>query len=61
MSLTEIIDELPKLSVQDRSVLWQCLEEITMEDVPKSFQQGMKDLAEGRHVDMEQALREPSP
>jgi hypothetical protein len=32
-----------------------------MEDVPKSFQQGMKDLAEGRHVDMEQALREPSP
>ncbi|NJK93082.1 MAG: hypothetical protein HC904_15440 [Blastochloris sp.] len=59
MSLTEIIDELPKLSVQDRSVLWQRLEEITMADVPESFQQGMKDISEGRHVDMEQALREP--
>jgi predicted transcriptional regulator len=59
MSLTEIIDELPKLSVQDRSILWQRLEEITMADVPESFQQGMKDIAAGRHVDMEQALREP--
>ena len=61
MSLTEIIDELPKLSVQDRSVVWQRLEQITEADVPASFRQGMKDISEGRHVDMEQALSETPP
>ena len=61
MSLTEIIDELPKLSVQDRSVVWQRLEQITEADVPASFRQGMKDISEGRHMDMEQALSEPPP
>ena len=61
MSLAEIIEELPKLSVQDRSVVWQRLEQITEADVPASFRQGMKDISEGRHVDMEQALRETPP
>ncbi len=61
MSLAEIIDELPKLSAQDRSVLWQQLEQIAEADVPAAFRQGMKDIAEGRHLDMEQALRETPP
>jgi predicted transcriptional regulator len=61
MSLAEIIDELPKLSVQDRSVIWQQLEQSTEADVPASFRQSMKDIAEGRHVDMEKALRDVPP
>lgn len=61
MSLSEIIEELPKLSVKDRSLVWEKLEEITEADVPASFQQGMKDLAQGRHVEMEKALFENPP
>jgi predicted transcriptional regulator len=61
MSLAEIIEELPKLSVQERSVVWQQLEALSEADVPDSFRQGMADLAAGRHVDMEVALNEPPP
>ncbi len=61
MSLAEIIEELPKLSVRDRSAVWQRLEEITEADVPASFRQGMKEITEGRHVDMDKALNEPPP
>ncbi len=61
MSLAEIIDELPKLTPQDRSVIWRQLEQITETDVPDSFRQGMKDIAEGRHVEMEQALNQVPP
>lgn len=61
MSLSEIIEELPKLSVTERSVIWQRLEEITEADVPESFRQGMADIAAGRHVEMDQALTEPPP
>lgn len=59
MSLTEIIEELPKLTVKERSMVWQRLEAITEADVPESFRQGMADIAAGRHVDMEEALSEP--
>lgn len=61
MSLGEIIEELPKLAVTERSVVWQQLEAITGADVPDSFRQGMVDIAAGRHVEMEQALSEPPP
>jgi len=61
MSLTDIIEELPKLTVTERSVVWQQLEALTEADVPESFRQGMDDIAAGRHVDMEQALSEPPP
>jgi len=37
------------------------LGEITMGEVPESFRKGMKDIAEGRHVAMEAALREEPP
>ena len=61
MSLTEIIEELPKLTVTERSIVWQQLEAITKADVPEPFRQGMADIAAGRHVDMERALSEPPP
>jgi len=61
MSVAEIIQELPKLTQHERSLVWQRLEEITGAEVPESFRQGMAEIAAGRHVDMEQALREEPP
>jgi hypothetical protein len=59
MSLTEILEELPKLTAMERSAVWQQLEAITEADVPESFRQGMADIVAGRHVEMEVALSEP--
>ena len=61
MSVTEILKELPKLSPTDRAAVWKKLGEITEADVPASFRQGMRDIAEGLTVDMESALREDPP
>jgi hypothetical protein len=61
MSLTEILKELPKLSPTDRAAVWKKLGEITEADVPATFRQGMRDIAEGLTVDMESALREEPP
>ena len=61
MSVTEILKELPKLSPTDRAAVWKKLGEITESDVPATFRQGMRDIAEGLTVDMESALREDPP
>jgi hypothetical protein len=61
VSVTEILKELPKLSASDRAAVWKKLGEITEADVPATFRQGMRDIAEGRTVDMESALREEPP
>ena len=61
MSVTEILKELPKLTPTDRAAVWKKLGEITEADVPASFRQGMRDIAEGLTVDMESALREEPP
>ena len=61
MSVTEILKELPKLSATDRAAVWKKLGEITEADVPATFRQGMRDIAEGLTVDMESALREEPP
>ena len=61
MSVTEILKELPKLSPTDRAAVWKKLGEITEVDVPATFRQGMRDIAEGLTVDMESALREEPP
>jgi len=61
MSVAEILKELPKLSASDRAAVWKKLGEITEADVPTSFRQGMRDIAEGRTVDMKSALREEPP
>ena len=59
--MTEILKELPKLSPTDRAAVWKKLGEITEADVPATFRQGMRDIAEGLTVDMESALREEPP
>ena len=56
MSLAEIIEELPRLSAEDRTIVWNKLAAITEADVPESFRRGMLDLAEGRVMEMEQVL-----
>ena len=56
MSLAEIIEELPKLSAEDRTVVWNKLAAVTEPDVPESFRRGMRDIAEGRVMEMEQAI-----
>ena len=61
MSVTEILKELPKLSPTDRAAVWKKLGEITEADVPATFRQGMRDIAEGLTLDMESALREDPP
>jgi hypothetical protein len=61
MSVSEILKELPKLSAKDRAVVWNKLGEITEREVPESFQNGMKEISEGRDVAMEAALREEPP
>jgi len=61
MSVTEILKELPKLSPTDRAAVWKKLGEITEADVPATFRQGMRDIAEGLTVDMESALHEEPP
>jgi hypothetical protein len=61
MSVTEILKELPMLSATDRAAVWKKLGEITEADVPATFRQGMRDIAEGLTVDMESALREEPP
>ena len=61
MSVTEILNELPKLSPTDRAAVWKKLGEITEADVPATFRQGMRDIAKGLTVDMESALREEPP
>jgi len=53
MSVTEILKELPKLSPTDREAVWKKLGEITEADLPATFRQGMRDIAEGLTVDME--------
>ena len=61
MSVSEILNELPKLSARDRAAVWKKLGEISEAEVPESFRQGLKEIAEGRHVDMETALRKEPP
>ena len=56
MSLAEIIEELPKLSAEDRTAVWNKLAAITEADVPESFRLGMRDIAEGRVMETEQAI-----
>ena len=52
---------MPKLSARDRAAVWKRLGEISEAEVPDSFRQGLKEIAEGRDVDMEIALREEPP
>lgn len=56
MSPAEIIEELPRLSAYDRTLVWQKLATISEADVPESFRRGMQDIAEGRVMDAQKII-----
>ena len=60
MSVDQLLKEYKALPLEQRQ---QVAEAIMADDswVPESFRQGMKDLEEGRVVDMETALNEKPP
>jgi hypothetical protein len=61
MSVDQIIKELKALPREQRL---QVVDAVLSEDdswVPESFRQGMKDIEEGRVVDMETALTQKPP
>jgi predicted transcriptional regulator len=61
MSVDQLIKELKALPQEQRM---QVVDAILNEDdswIPESFRQGMKDLEEGRVVDMETALTQKPP
>jgi predicted transcriptional regulator len=60
MSVDQLIAEYKALPIEER----QKVAEVILADdswVPESFRQGMKDIEEGRVVDMETALYEKPP
>jgi hypothetical protein len=60
VSAREIIDQIKVLPPRERAEVERFIQE---DDswIPESFKTGMKDIVEGRVVDMETALHEPPP
>ena len=61
MSAQEIIDQIKALPPDERAQVTKFVLEEDDSMVPESFKEGMKAAAEGRFVDMEQALFETPP
>ena len=61
MSAREIIEQIKALPPKDRAEVAKFVLEEDDSFVPESFKEGMKAAAEGRFVDMEQALFETPP
>jgi len=61
MSMTEILEELPRLGRVEREKVWQCLEEIelgTVEESPEilaAIDAGRRSIREGNATAIEQA------
>ncbi len=61
MSMTEILEELPRLGRVEREKVWQCLEEIelgTVEESPEilaAIDAGRRSIREGNATTIEQA------
>jgi hypothetical protein len=61
MSMTEILEELPRLGRVEREKVWQCLEEIelgTVEETPEilaAIDAGRRSIREGNATTIEQA------
>ena len=61
MSMTEILEELPRLGRVEREKVWQCLEEIelgTVEETPEilaAIDVGRRSIREGKATTIEQA------
>jgi hypothetical protein len=61
MSVEQLIQELKALPQAER---FKVIDAVLAEDdswVPESFRQGMKDIEEGRVIDMETALTQKPP
>ena len=61
MSATEMIEQFQSLPASERAQVTKYVVEHDDSWVPESFKEGMKAAAEGRFVDMEQALFETPP
>ena len=61
MSATEMIEQFKGLPASERAQVTKYVVEHDDSWVPESFKEGMKAAAEGRFVDMEQALFETPP
>jgi hypothetical protein len=61
MSVQELIKELNALPLDQRMEVVDAVLSADDSWVPESFRQGMKDIEEGRVVDMETALYEKPP
>jgi len=61
VSVEELIKELNALPLDQRMEVVDAVLEADDSWVPESFKQGMKDIEEGRVVDMETALFEKPP
>jgi hypothetical protein len=61
MSVQELIKELNALPLDQRMEVVDAVLNADDSWVPESFRQGMKDIEEGRVVDMETALYEKPP
>ena len=61
MSMTEILEELPRLGRVEREKVWQCLEEIELgkvEETPEmlaAIDVGRRSIREGKATSIEQA------
>ncbi len=61
MSVAEIIREIKALPQVERCKVIEELYELSGQDIPESFKEGMEDIRAGRVVDMETALFKPYP
>jgi hypothetical protein len=61
MSVQELIKELNALPLDERMKVVDAVLSADDSWIPESFRQGMKDIEEGRVVDMETALYEKPP
>lgn len=61
MSVTEILQEIDRLSKEERWKVVEHVNQLVEEDIPESFKRGMADAQAGRFVDMETALHQTPP
>ena len=61
MGVSEILDEIKLLPAEQR---WQILErtrEMLGSEIPESFNQGMREIARGEVIELDEALQELEP
>jgi predicted transcriptional regulator len=59
VSAQEIIDQIKALPPQERAQVTKFVVETDESWIPEEFKQGMEDIAAGRVVDLDTALKKP--